>query len=318
MKIFKFTLLFFLVCIGVNAQQHSVIITKKPLPDSLKPWKIKHKIGVDVSEVTFVNWSAGGSNSISALTNVVSTVSYRKERISLINRAVLRLGGNKAEGQRIRKTDDAVELSSNFGYQKDTMSNWYYSARFNIKTQLIDGYNYPNREKRISKFFAPGYIFAGIGSEYGRNIEEFSVYFSPLTYKGTFVLDRNLSNAGAFGVDPAVIDAQGNIIKSGERVRSEIGILFQGTYETNLFENIDLRSQVELYTDYLNSFGNVDIDWEFLLDFKVNSFVKAGLGSHIIYDDDIDAFEEKDGEQVNVGPKVQWKQILGVGVVVVF
>lgn len=318
MKILRFFLVLLVLCSTLNAQQNSVIITKKPLPDSLKPWKIKHKVGVDLSEVTFVNWSAGGSNSISALTNIVSSVSYRKERVSWVNRAVLRLGGNKQEGQRIRKTDDVVELSSNFGFQKDSLSNWYYSSRFNAKTQILDGYNYPNREKRISKFFAPGYVFVGLGAEYGRNIEEFSLYLSPLTYKGTFVLDEALSNAGAFGVDKAVLDSQGNVIKDGERVRSEIGILLQGTYETNLFENIDLRSQIELYTDYLNSFGNVDIDWEFLLDFKVNSYVKAGLGSHLIYDDDIDAFEEKDGEQINKGPKIQWKQILGIGVVVVF
>ena len=103
MKILRFFLVLLVLCSTLNAQQNSVIITKKPLPDSLKPWKIKHKVGVDLSEVTFVNWSAGGSNSISALTNIVSSVSYRKERVSWVNRAVLRLGGNKQEGQHIRK-----------------------------------------------------------------------------------------------------------------------------------------------------------------------------------------------------------------------
>ena len=48
---------------------------------------------------------------------------------------------------------------------------------------------------------------------------------SPLTYKGTFVLDEELSNSGAFGVEPAVVDEEGNIVTEGERVRSEVGVL---------------------------------------------------------------------------------------------
>ena len=309
---------FFMFVAQLNAQQNSYIVTQKPTPDSLKTRRLKNKAGVDLSEVTFVNWSAGGSSSISALANIVSQLTYKKEKVTWVNRAVLRLGGNKQEEQRIRKTDDAIEVSSNFGYQKDSTSNWYHSARFNLKTQLLNGYNYPNREDEISSFFAPGYAFLGIGAEYGKNIEEFNVYMSPLTYKGTFVLDRELSNAGAFGVDEAVRDEEGNIIKDGEKVRTELGVLLTGTYEAGLFENIDLRSQIQLYTDYLNSFGNVDIDWEFLVNFKVNNFVRAALGSHLIYDDDVDAFEEVEGEQVNKGPKIQWKQILGIGVTVDF
>lgn len=315
----RLQLVFVFLFISVSQAQHnSVIVTSKPVPDSLKTWNLKNKISVDLSEVTFVNWSAGGSNSISALTNFVSQLAYKKERLTWINRAVVRLGGNKQEKQQIRKTDDALELSSNFGYQKDSVSNWYHSARFNLKTQLFNGYNYPNREKEISRFFAPGYAFLGVGAEYGKNIDEFSLYMSPLTYKGTFVLDKELSNSGAFGVDKAVVDEEGNIVTEGERIRSEVGVLLTSVYEANLFQNIDLRTQVELYTDYLENFGNVDINWEFLMNFKVNDFVRAALGSHLIYDDDVDAFEEVDNEQVNKGPKLQWKQILGIGVTVDF
>lgn len=316
MKLF-FCLLLTLLCVTSYAQ-NSQVITNKPTPDSLKTWRLKNKAGVDLSEVTFVNWNAGGSNSISALSSLISTLTYKKDRLTWINRGVFRLGGNKQEAQRIRKTDDALELSSNLGYQKDTLSNWYYSGRFNLKTQVLHGYSYPDRDNPISKFFAPGYVFLGIGAEYGKNIEEWSMYISPLTYKGTIVLDRDLANSGAFGVEPAVYDVNGNLIKKGKRNRSELGLYYTATYEAALFENINIRSHAELYTDYINSFGNIDVNWEVLVNFKVNDFVRAALGSHLIYDDDVDAFEEVDGEQVNKGPKVQWKQILGIGVTVDF
>ncbi len=316
MKLFV-KLFCFLFCV-ISYGQSGQIITSKPIADSLKTWQFKNKAGIDLSEVTFVNWNAGGSNSISALSSLLSTLVYKKERLTWVNRGVFRLGGNKQESQRIRKTDDALELTSNIGYQKDSLSNWYYSGRFNLKTQLLHGFSYPDRENPISKFFAPGYIFLGIGAEYGKRIEEWSVYVSPLTYKGTMVLDRELANSGAFGVEPAVYDVDGNLIKKGKRNRSELGLYFIATYQANLFENINIRSQTELYSDYVNSFGNIDVNWEILFDFKVNDFVRAALGSHLIYDDDVDAFEEINGKQINKGPKVQWKQILGVGVTMDF
>lgn len=323
MKLILFILTIFVSTLTF-AQQNTITVknenkkdslTKK---DSIKKWTFKNKAGLDLSEVTFINWSAGGSNSISALTSMLSTLIYKKENVNWVNKGIMRLGGNKQESQRIRKTDDVLEVSSHLGYQKDTTSNWYYSARFNFKSQLLYGYSYPNREKAISKFMAPGYVFLGAGAEYGKNIEKMSLYLSPLTYKGTFVLDKALSNAGAFGVEAAIYDEEGKIIRDGERVRSELGVLLTSAYEANLFENIDFRSLIELYSDYINSFGNVDINWELFFNFKVNDHVRTALGSHLIYDDDISAFEEVEGMQVENGPKIQWKQILGIGVTVDF
>ena len=70
---------------------------------------------------------------------------------------------------------------------------------------------------------------------------------------------------------------------------------------------------MSLYSDYINRFGNVDIDCQMQLELVVNEYVKANIGAHFIYDDDIKAKEERNGEQVTVGPKLQLKQLLGVG-----
>ena len=99
-----------------------------------------------------------------------------------------------------------------------------------------------------------------------------------------------------------------------------MGILITNAYEAQVMDNIYLRNQLSLYTDYLNSFGNIDVDWEVVFDFKVNDFVKATLGSHIKYDNDVKIIEETDTEDefVEKGASVQWKQLLGIGVVVDF
>jgi hypothetical protein len=51
------------------------------------------------------------------------------------------------------------------------------------------------------------------------------------------------------------------------------------------------------------------------MDLLVNKYVKANIGLHLLYDDDIKAKEQINGEQVIVGPKLQLKQALGVGFV---
>ena len=282
-------------------------------------WTEINRVGLDLSEVAFVNWNSGGSNSISGLAELVIERNYNDERTKWRNKLSGRFGINSQEGREIRKTDDMIEITSDYGYRRDTISNWYYSAKFRFASQFTNGYKYPDTSVPISQFMAPGYIFLGVGSEYGKRIDNLSIYASPLTYKSTFVLDQDLANNGSFGVTPAVRDADGNIIKEGEKVNSELGILLQSVLKAKLMENINFTNSINLYTDYLNSFGNVDVDWELNLNFKVNSFVLARLGSHLKYDNDIKITETTvDGEEITMGARTQWKQQLGIGVIVDF
>ena len=172
----------------------------------------------------------------------------------------------------------------------------------------------------ISKFMAPGYTFLGVGTEFSHPEEELTVYLSPITFKSTFVLDQKLANEGMFGVEPAVTDELGNIIREGENVRTEFGFLVTSEFSRQVFENIDLSNQLSLYSDYLNKFGNIDVDWQLAVNMKVNDFVKANVGTHIRYDDDVKFKEDanNDGKLETSGPRVQLKQMLGVGVVYEF
>ena len=300
--------------IGQTATKDSVQAVVK------SKWIQKNRASLDISEVTFVNWSSGGSNSISGLLGLNSSLNYDQENFYWKNKGKIRYGVNKQEDQELRKTEDILEFDSNIGYRKDSLTNWFFSGQFTFKSQFTNGYNYPNRERAISKFMAPGYMFIGGGAEYGKDFEKFSFYFSPLTVKTTFVLDRDLANRGAFGVDPAVYDLEGNLIKSGQRVRNEVGILVSHFFETEMFENIKISTKLNLYTDYLEDFGNVDVDWLVNFDFKVNEFVRASLSSHLRYDDDVKILTPTDvaGQYIESGAKVQWKQLLGIGIAVNF
>jgi len=289
-----------------------VIRTK--LPDSTSNWTKVNKVGLDISQITFVNWNAGGNNSISGLLRGQFIRTYTNGNLHWKNELITRYGINKQEAQDVRKTDDQLQLNSTFGYRTDTISNWYYAGKFNFNTQFANGYAYPNTNLAISKPFAPAYIFIGVGSEYSRKDLNLNVYLSPLTQKTTLVFDERLANQGAFGVEKAIYDADGNLIRRGKNIRTEVGILITNQWKTEVYQNMILEHRVSLYSDYINNFGNIDVDWQLQLAMIVNKYVKATIGTHILYDDDIKFKEEVAGVQVTKGPRIQLKQLLGVGV----
>ncbi|WP_446051403.1 DUF3078 domain-containing protein [Zobellia laminariae] len=280
-------------------------------------WTTVNKLGANFSEVAFVNWNAGGNNSISALGNARFERNYKFRYIQWDNYMEMRYGLNVQEEQKLRKTDDAIRFSSTFGLQRDTISNWYYSAKANFNTQFSNGYKYPDRSSPISRFMAPGYSFLGAGTSYITKDQKFNLYISPITQKATFVLDEELANKGSFGVKKAVLDADGNVLEKGEQIFLEFGFLVTNQYEKEVYKNMLLKHRLSLYTDYLQKFGNIDVDWELNFDLKVNKYVVTTIGTHIIYDDDILFDEQTDanGIVLDAGrPRIQFKQLLGVGV----
>ena len=278
-------------------------------------WSYLNKVSLDLSQLAFVNWNAGGSNSISSLLGVNIKRNYKKGLFQWNNELIIRYGINKQSDQQLRKTDDDLEIISSLGYKFNSNSNWYYTGRASFKSQFTKGYNYPDKSKFISNFMSPGYFFLGVGAELNLPKKKLKLNLSPLTQKSTFVLSDRLANQGAFGVQEAVTDDTGTIVTAGRNARHEVGILINNEYEKEIFENISGVTRLSLYTDYLNNFGNIDIDWELNFNFEVNRYVKANFGLHIRYDDDIRTrTENQEGETIREGPKVQWKEQLGIGV----
>ena len=332
MKLLRSTLLLLLLlCTSHNfAQIIQTTLAPNQLPPPPSNWSKKNQLGFDISEIAFVNWSAGGTSSISGLFKGEFGRTYIKGNHKWANELIIKYGLNKQDGTELRKTDDAVMLNSTYGFRKDTISNWYYSAKFNFNTQFTNGYNYPNRDIAISKPFAPAYVFLGAGAENSNKKKNRTFYFSPITLKTTLVLDQDLANQGSFGVKKAIyapdpMDPNSQIIvENGQKVKAEFGILLTAYMKNEIFKNIFYENRLSLYTDYLNKFGNVDVDYDTRLDLVVNAYVKANIGIHLVYDDDIktkkDVVDPTTGStsQVNDGPRAQLRQVLGVGLVYAF
>lgn len=280
-------------------------------------WEKVNKFGMTISEVAFVNWNAGGNNAVTGIGTLQFERNYKFRYVQWDNNLELRYGLNAQEERKVRKTDDAIRLSSTFGYRKDTITNWYYSVKSNFNTQFANGFKFPDTSSPISRFMAPGYLFVGAGTSYIPEGKKFNLYISPVTQKATFVLDQELANQGAFSVKEAVLDTNGNIVTEGENVFMEFGFLINNTWGKEVLKNVFMKHRISLYTDYLQSFGNIDVDWELNFDFIVNKYIKASIGTQLIFDDDIKFDKVVDANGITIDPgesRIQFRQLLGVGV----
>lgn len=259
-------------------------------------FKVSGVTGINMSQTAMSNWSAGGENSVAGTAYLNGSALRKSGNWLWENHLVLEYGLTNNKSQGTRKVGDKFDFSTKLGYSTDGV--WYYTGMADFKTQFAKGYNYKpeGRGQYISKLLAPAYSNVSLGLEYRKSW--FSLYLSPVAGKLTFVQDDYLSSIGAFGVD---VD---------KKFRAELGAYFKARAEKEIVENVKVISTLAMFSAYDRSFGNVDVDWDVLISMKINKFMSATLNTTLKYDDDIKAVSS-DGTPK--GPKVQFKEVLGVG-----
>lgn len=297
----------FILSLNVHAQEASNDTTQLD-----KDWHLGGTGTLNFSQVSLNNWAAGGQNSLSVLGISDLFANYIKGKNTWNNTFVITYGTVKLQDQRLRKSDDKLEL--NLKYGRAASSEWFYTAQLNFRSQLTPTYT-DNRENMISDFLAPGFITASLGMDY-KPSKKLSVFISPVTGKFTIVRDQALADQGAFGVEPAQTNLLGEPIPgTGKNFRREFGGFVNIRFRDEVFENVTFESKLDLFSNYLRKPENVDMNWENNFNFKVNKFISASLFVHMIYDDDINiqTDRDEDGDMENRGPRLQLKETLGIG-----
>ena len=278
--------------------------------DTIQGWKKGGSFLLNFSQVSLTNWNAGGLNSFSlnGAANLYANYTQGKgqwENSLDLGYGILRQG--RKDNVAWLKTDDKIDLFSKFG--RKASKSWFYSAIFNFKTQATPGKNYPD-PVAISRFMAPGYTLLAVGMDYKPN-KIFSAFIAPLTMKNTYVLDDSLAAARSFGLDPL---ETGNIrTELGGYVRLQLQLKNEDA-KRKAFQNISFTSKLDLFSNYLQNPDRIDVNWENLLQLKVNQYISCTVSTHLIYDDDINitVFDDA-GLPAGNGPRLQFKEVLGVG-----
>ncbi|WP_347840669.1 DUF3078 domain-containing protein [uncultured Draconibacterium sp.] len=257
-------------------------------------WTTSGNTTLNFSQVALSNWAAGGKSSMSGVMMLNLAANYKKDKVAWDNSFDFRYGFLKEEDVDLRKSDDKIDIASKLGIE--AKKNWYYTGLLNFKSQFAAGYNYPDTDNAISKFMAPGYLNLGVGMDY--KTDKFSALLAPVSGKFTFVTDDDLSDQGAFGVEP------------GKKSRAEMGATLKMQLVTDIVKNVTLDTKVDFFSNYFEDPQNIDIDWTMKIIMKVNDYLSANLITQLIYDDDVLILNPDTGSEV---PRLQFMESFGVG-----
>jgi hypothetical protein len=300
----------------------SGVVSAQNATDTTKLWKYSGLGSVTINQASFNNWSAGGENSLSGTALLKLYADYTKGKFSINNNANFKYGilSNETYKKPI-KNEDLLELNSQFNYE--TSRHWSISGLVNFSTQFADGFNYPDDSTVISKFFAPAYLTVAPGILY-KPVDYFSILMTPITMKGVFVMDQDLADLGAFGVDKADTLADGSIDRgTGKNVKIKMGAFVEFYFKKEIKTDLALESKINLFYNYLEDKNipdgklKLDFHWQTFVNYSINKWLAANFFIHLAYMPG-DVFIERTGvkgEKIKVTPneKLQIKQTFGIG-----
>lgn len=259
-------------------------------------WSHNGLAGFNLSQTAFTNWSAGGENTVADNIYFNGSLNYKKDKLSWTNDLSANYGQNFTDNTGWRKSIDNLNFASKLGHQ--ITETVYYAALLDFKSQLADGYKYTDDDKTlVSKFLTPSYLNLSVGIDYKPN-SHIAVYYSPVAGKLTMVTDTLLSEA--YGID------------AGKKVRPQLGSIFKVNVDYTFFEDkVTLKSVLDLFTAYDDTFGKVDVNWDVLIGYNLTKLLTLTFQSTLKYDDDI---KTADSEGNIRGAKVQFKEMVGLGI----
>ena len=276
-----------------------------------------------------------GSTTVGALVNVYNNKIYANESI-WDNSLRLDYGIARVENtndEKFLKSSDVIDLISKFGTPVKNSDKWYYSAAFNLLTQINDtrtaydaetnefsqllGVNGQEFGTVQSTLFAPADISLGIGLDYKPN-DNFSAFFGPLSGKVRMVSNDDIAASGLYGND-VTYDPITGLVTDFDNSRFEAGASVIANYNNQFLteDMLSFSTGLKLFSNYLEDPQNVDLNWNTITSLNPWKFITINYTTDLAYDDNKQFTAFANGEQIETGPKqgIQFRNVLGIGLV---
>jgi len=249
-------------------------------------------------------WTGGGTSSISGNLTLNYDLNYRMNDFTWDNKLLVNYGLTKTKDDPFtRKTSDRLEFNSIAGKQIQE-SNWYYSYFLNFRSQIAKGYEYsedPDTGESIrtetTHFFSPAYLQTGPGMMWKKN-DNFMFNIAPATARFIFVDDT-------FTSGPNYVDGDYFGVDQGKSSRFEFGASVSALAKFDILENVNMENSINLYSNYLDKPGNIDIDYLMNMQMTINKYLSANLLFQAIYDDNaVGAFQIREVFGLGINYKI--------------
>ena len=281
----------FILFLVINVNLFSQESTNK---DSL--WTTRGNVAFLLNQTGFSNWVGGGTNNFSGTVKFDYEWKYKNLGWDWLTNLESAYGLAKFKNAPFaRKIDDRILLQSIIG--KEFTKNLSFSAFFNFTSQIGRGYKYKKDSEKneirelTTQALSPAYFQLGSGFLWKKS-EKLWLNYSPIASRLILVSKRfteNLrDNQKYFGVEKS---------KSS---RYELGANLTFHSEGLLFEIINYKQDLKLFSNYLENFSNIDLDYLVQIDFDINPLLSTQLIFQLIYDD-------------NAISRLQVREVFGIG-----
>jgi len=295
--------------------------------DSIRPqtrdtsWKTSGFFGINGTKTSLSNWQGGGQNNTAVNGILNFNATYKRDAFEeWTNKLDAQYGILKPGQAKYRKNIDQLFALSKYellAFKK----YWFYTMQADYRTQFAPGYKYAGdtvQGRATSDFNSPGYIQLALGLSY-KPVDYFSITVAPAAGKITLVNRQYLADEGAYGVEPAKVDDNGNVTARGKKVRYEFGGRVIVKFKKDIFKNVNLDSYLDLFSNYTNNPGNIDVIFNNLLTMKINKYFTGSVICQMLYDDDIIVKRDVNGDGLYNdkneidGPRLQAITTVGIG-----
>ena len=226
------------------------------------------------------NWNAGGENSSNLSFLVRENWTKKNESFTTVHLLEGNYGLSRQAGA-LTKNADRIEFTTTLtGSPKTT--EWNLSSQFNVRTQVAPGYAKGDTARvPISTFGAPiyGQFSFGVGNN---SFDHWQVFLSPLAGKSTTVLDADLRNKAAFGVD------------TGATWRLEAGAKITLNYNQEFSEAFSITAKSDIFYNYWGPLSGTDFMLDIIALYKIKEAFTVNAHLQLIRDiDQIEAWQRR-------------------------
>lgn len=226
------------------------------------------------------NWNAGGENSSNISFLIRENWVKKGPSFTTVHLLEGNYGLSRQAGT-LTKNADRLEFTTTLtGSPKVT--EWNLSSQFNVKTQLAPGYAKGDTLRiPISNFGAPiyGQFSFGLGNN---SWENWQLFLSPMAGKSTTVLNQDLRDKAAFGVD------------TGATWRLEAGAKITINYTEQFSDAFSINAKTDIFYNYWGPISATDFMFDVIALYKIKEAFSINAHLQLIRDiDQIDAWQRR-------------------------
>jgi Protein of unknown function (DUF3078) len=288
---YAIALLLFGTMSTLNAQDKALDVTKDvkeiTTKDRKEGWVRIGGIGADFSLLNLINPRSGAGDNRYGFGGLLNYgANLTKGKILWDNKFNFQLAAVKVGEDNWTKANDVVQATSQFGYK--IINKWYAAGIADFQSQILATYGVnfltekPTglaRQPLGGKFLSPAMFRFGPGIIYTPT-PKMKILYSPVGIKAVIVTSDSLKRKGVFFPFDAAKPNKSTDFQLGSQLRFDYADKF-------LNDRLIYSTTLDLYSNYLRSPENIDLEWYHSLDLVVAKGISINLKSDWFYDHDI-------------------------------